>query len=161
IERASKNDPADADVVLDVLGDARAAEVIGRLDVIAAWPADPRTSTRLIEYLRRPPIVGPSRRSVACPLLESGLSSACPRAGAAIAKLADDPREHAALRRVGRVVMQKLAQVADQMRDRKVPALPTELGSIVQEMGKRLDAPAKGKRDGESLLAAIYAAPDD
>lgn len=93
LERARAKDPADLDVLLAILCDARALEARERLETIARGPPDPRTSTRLLEYLNRPPITGSSGTSLMCRMLEIIVAIGDPRAAAVLGRIATNTSE--------------------------------------------------------------------
>lgn len=159
--RAAEKNAADTGVLLDALAVGRGDEVAERLAVLAHWPADPRVSTALVRHLLEPPLVGRSGRGVAMAMLDLLVAIGDPVAAAAFVEAFDAARLEV-LRRIGRVVQQKIATVDPLLRALKVPALDPAFEPLLDAIDGALAATKQlPLRDESALLEAIYADLDD
>lgn len=155
--RAAEKNAADIDVLLDALVVGRGDEVAERLAVLAHWPADPRVSAALVHCLLEPPLVGPSGRGVAMAMLDLLVAIGDPVAAAAFVEAVDAERLPV-LRRIGRVVQQKIASVVPVLRALQVPALDGVVEPLLDAIDGALAATKKlPPRDESALLEAIHA----
>jgi len=155
--------------LLEELAEATSPSLLeARVVSLGVERRDPRVSTALVALVDALPHHGRMSRRLWICVFQEIERIGDPRGREALIRLLDEVRAHRreALRHTGRVVVEELATIVERVRDLPAPPpLSPQARALVDELREAGAARARSSSPSpvteESLLAAVWAAPDD